>query len=78
MDKILEVLKSRKGTSEDKIAFVADLVLADLGGINASIAHLKNTKAELMDFFVKQYAVAYGTIRGETAQFSNEKRESAV
>ena len=52
LDKILEVLKSRKGTSEDKIAFVAELVLEDLVGINASIAHLKNSKVELMDFFV--------------------------
>ena len=76
--KILEVLKSRKGTSENKNVFVAELVLEDLGGINASIAHLKNTKVELMDFFVKQYAVAYGTSRGESAEFSNEKCESAV
>ena len=78
LDKFLEVLKSRKGTSENKNVFVAELVLEDLGGINASIAHLKNTKVELMDFFVKQYAVAYGTSRGESAEFSNEKCESAV
>ena len=37
LDKILEVLKSRKGTSEGKIASVEELVLEDLGGINASI-----------------------------------------
>ena len=61
LHKFLEVLKSRKGTSD---SWKQECVCSGVGsggfeGINASIAHLKNTKVELTDFFVKQNAVAY-------------------
>lgn len=78
LDEILGVINQKAGASEDKISFIAELVMEDISTINKSLSFLTNAKLDLVELFVKQFAVMYAVNRGGSLQFSFDKMSQEI
>ena len=74
LDMMLTVVRQRTGTTEEKLATIAEIVMSDdVEVITKSVAFMSNAKIDMVNLFLKHFAKCYTIPRGSELQYATDK-----